>query len=403
MHFCAVALGGECADQATDPASIVSDLGNFLSGGDLPDGAQISAVNSNTSVTLDCNPNVSVGGAPVWNWGDGGPCVTPFVGTVTAGTGLVLTVTPYPIPTSTRFITGATFTGSKGGVPERTITMGTATFSKFDVGLKLIGCSTPAAGSVCASPTLIGSGARIASVGAGGTTAVLDPVSGATTDWTTGPGQHFTLGVQSKTASSSGDIIGSLAIALIVDPGISPTSPPCAANKVSGFQLPIKWRNPGPAASPVPVGYDFGFSGPPVNQYAGASMTGVSTAQFMVQTSVTTFAGFLRQNITVAAKIPTTTRWQIAFESLPVGVGLCTGTGIAETLEIKGLSAKHALNPSGTGGGFGAVRALLPEAQNQVGGTTYTGSAVSNTVGAHVTAGGAHTETNACKVTSTSK
>jgi len=375
-----------------------TDAGNFISGGDLPDGAQIATVTNANSVTLDCNPTASVGGAPVWNWGDGSPCVSPFVGTVTTASGLVTTITPYPIPTSVRFISGATLSGSKGGVPERTITTTSPVFSKFDIGLLVRGCDTSSApGSVCASPTVVAAGARIASVGNGGTTAVLDPVSGSSTSWTVGTAQHLTIGIQSKTAPSTGDVVGSLAIGLIVDPNISPTSPPCAANKVSGFQLPIKWRNPGPSSG---AGYDFGFSGPPINQYAGASISGTSTAQLTIITSVTTFAGFLRQNLTVASTVPTTTRWQVAFESLPVGIGLCTGTGISETLEIKGLSNKHAVNPSGTGGAFGATRALLPEAQNQAGGTTYTGSAVSNTVGAHVTAGGAHTETNACTVTS---
>jgi len=389
--------GNTSADQGMNFAS--TDAGNFVSGGDLPDGAQIATVTNANSVTLACDSTTvtGVGGAPPWNWGDGGACVAPF-STVTALTGLVITITPYPIPTSVRFLSGATTSGSKGGVPERTITMSQPTFSKFDIGLLVRGCDTSATpGTVCASPTAVASGARIASVGNGGTSAVLDPVSGSAATWTVGANQHLTIGIQSKTAPSTGDVIGSLAIGLIVDPGISPTSPPCAANKVSGFQLPIKWRNPGPSSG---AGYDFGFAGPPINHFAGASISGASTGQLTVLTSVTTFAGFLKQDLTVALTVPTTTRWRIAFESLPVGIGLCTGTGIAETLEIKGLSSKHAMNPSGTGGGFGATRALLPEGQNQVGGSTYTGSAASNTVGAHVVAGGAHTETNACKVTS---
>jgi len=389
--------GNTSADQGMQFTA--ADAGNLFSGGDLPDGAQISTVNTANSVTLDCNPTVSVGGAPVWNWGDGGACVSPFVGTVSSATAQIITITPYPIPTSVRFLSGATLSGTKGGVPERTITMTQPTFSKFDVGLVLRGCDTTfAAGSVCNPATAIAAGTRIASVGNGGTTAVMDPVSGSGATWTAGAGQHLTVGFFSKTASATGDVIGSLAIGLTVDPNISPTSPPCAANKVSGFQLPVKWRNPGASNG---TGYDFGFAGPPINQYAGASISGTSTAQLTVITSVTTFAGFLKQDLTVALQVPTTTRWRIAFESLPIGIGLCTGTGIAETLEIKGLSNKHALNPSGTGGAFGATRALLPEGQNQVGGSTYTGTAVSNTVGANVIGGTpAPTISNACTVTS---
>jgi len=395
-----------------------TDAGNFISGGDLPDGAQIDIVTNANSVTLDCDSTAAgtVGGAPSWNWGDGGACVSPFVGTVTAtapgcgpspdpdGPCLILTITPYPIPTSTRFISGATATGTKGGAPERTITASTPSFSKFDVGQLVRGCDTSSVlGTVCVTPTVVAAGTRIASVGGGGTTAVMDPVSGAGTTWTAGAGQHYTIGIASKTAPSTGGIVGSLAIALIVDPGISPTSPPCAANKVSGFQLPIKWRNPGPSSG---AGYDFGFAGPPINHFAGASISGTSTAQLTVLTSVTTFAGFLKQDLSVTLTVPTTTRWRVAFESLPVGIGLCTGTGIAETLEVKGLESKHAMNPSGTGGAFGATRALLPEGQNQAGGSTYTGDGsggagnLPNLAGAHVVAGGAHSEVNTCTVTS---
>jgi len=404
MHFCEPALGAECA--STD------DRGNFLSGGDLPDGAQISTVPDRNTVTLLCQSTPSVGGAPVWNWG--GPATTcgGGFGLVTALSDLVLTITPYPIPTGTRMINCATLTGSKGGTPERTITTSCgATFSKFDVGLVVRGCSTVAlgAGTICNPATNVANGVRIASVGAGGTTAVMDPASGTATTWgpIATPNQHVTIGFEAKTAPATGGIIGSLAIALIVDPGISPTSPPCAANKVSGFQLPVKWRTPGfsPALT-VPSangGYDFGFAGPPVNQYAGSVMTGVSRAQLVVQTSVTTFAGFLKQDLTVAATVPTTTRWRIHFENLPVGIGLCTGTGIAETLEIKGLENRHALNPSGTGGAFGATRALLPELQNtDATNSTYTGTGTGNLAGANVTTTGTGptTVTNTCKVTS---
>jgi len=382
------------------------DEGNFFSGGDLPDGAQISTVNSATSVTLVVGPG-SVGGAPAWNWGDGGTCL-PAINcftSVTSLSGLVITITPYPIPTSTKFINGATTIGIKGGTGgagtatgERQITVsGSGLFSKFDVGMLVRGCDTSAvAGTICVSPTSIATGTRIISVTPGGATAVIDPVSGSGGTFTVGASQHMTVGIQTKTAPSTGDVIGSLAIGLIVDPGISPTSPPCAANKVSGFQLPIKWRNPGPSSG---AGYDFGFAGPPINHFAGAAMTGVSNGQLTVLTSVTTFAGFLKQDVTVALTVPTTTRWRVHFESLPVGIGLCTGTGIAETLEIKGLSSKHAMNPSGTGGGFGATRALLPEAQGQTGGSTYDGTAGA-TAGANVIAGGAHTQVNKCTVTS---
>lgn len=405
MHFCEPALGAECA--STD------DRGNFLSGGDLPDGAQISTVVDRQTVTLLCQSTPSVGGAPVWNWG--GPATTcgGGFGLVTALSDLPLTITPYPIPTGPRMINCATMSGSKGGVPERTITTTCgAAFSKFDVGLIVRGCTTVplGAGTICNPATNVAAGTRIASVGNGGTTAVMDPASGTAATWTTGTNQHVTIGFEAKTSPATGGVIGSLAIALIVSPDISPTSPPCAANKVSGFQLPIKWRTPGATSAALPItipnangGYDFGFAGPPVNQYAGSVMTGISRAQFMVTTSVTTFAGFLKQDLTVALQVPTTTRWRIHFENLPVGIGLCSGTGIAETLEIKGLENRHALNPSGTGGGYGATRALLPELQNtDATNSTYTGTGTGNLAGANVTTTGTGptTVTNACKVTS---
>jgi hypothetical protein len=403
MHFCAPALGSECA--STD------DRGNFLSGGDLPDGAQIDTVASNTSVTLGCSPTSSVGGAPVWNWGDGDPCVSPFVGTVTTLSALILTITPYPIPTSTRFISGASFSGSKA-TSDRTITMASPTFSKFDVGMLVRGCDTSSVpGSVCATATGVETGTRIGSVSADGTTAVMNTTSGSGGGpWSSGAGQHVTIGIQTKTAPSTGDVVGTFAVSLIVNPDIIPTAPPCAAERVSGFEYPIKWRNPGPSTG---AGYDFGYSEFDPIHLAGRTMTGVSTAQLTLITSLTTFAGFLRQNITVAATVPTTTRWQIHFEALPFAIASCAGQeGLAERLEIKGLSNKHVTNPSGTGGAFGFTRALLPEGQNNPdsnpapgdqSGSTYTGSVVSNTVGAHVTTGpfgATPTETNACRVTS---
>jgi len=410
MHFCEPALGAECA--STD------DRGNFLSGGDLPDGAQISTVPDRNTVTLLCQSTPSVGGAPVWNWG--GPATTcgGGFGLVTALADLQLTITPYPIPTGPRMINCATMTGSKGGVPERTITTTCgAAFSRFDVGLVVRGCSTVVfgAGTICNPATSVANGVRIASVGNGGTTAVMDPASGTATTWTTGTNQHVTIGFEAKTAPATGGIIGSLAIALIVSPDISPTSPPCAANKVSGFQLPLHWRTPGFAPSlTVPSangGYDFGFAGPPVNQFAGSVMTGISRAQIEVATSVTTFAGFLKQDLTVGTgpapqaypATPTTTRWRIHFENLPVGIGLCSGTGLSETLEVKALENRHAMNPSGTGGGFGAVRALLPELQNtDATNSTYTGTGTGNLAGANVTTTGSGptSVTNTCKVTS---
>jgi len=395
-HFCGApgATIAECASVKN------SDVGSFLSGGDIPDGAQINTVTNHTQVVLACSskltlaPQAGNNGLPQWGWGDDGgtsgqDCAPGFVGTVTAATGLIMTITPFTAPTSSRYVTDVTASGA--GTATFTITSSSAKFAQTDIGLPVFSGTT-----VVQIPT----GSRIATVATGGGSATITQGSNPAV-FTNGASRRIAIGVATKTAPNTGDVVTQLAIALIVDPNLSPTSPPCAAAKVSGFQIPLVWRNPAQVV-PSTAGYNNGNAGPPTNHYSGASFPTTSNAQLDFVTSATTFAGFVKQTVTVSGTtpnvVPLTTGWQIAFLVLPVGIGLCTGTGIAETLNVNGISLKQALNPSFTGGGYGAVRALLPEIQGTA--STYTG-ATGRLHGANVTAGlPAPTVNNTCTVQS---
>jgi len=332
---------------------IANDVGKGLSGGDLPDGATISTVNSVTSVTLVCTG-----------------CVGGFTG-VTAHSALVLTLSPANPPTSARYVTD--FTESVAG---RTISSAAAEFSPSDVGLPVI-----------FSPAIAGlAGARIGTTALDGSTATL--AGGGTANITTG--QHnFTIGLPTKTAPATGDVGGSLAILLKVNPTVSPTSPPCAANKVSGFQIPLLWKNPG--------GYNTVANGA-TNQFSGTSPAATSVAQFDFNTAPTSFSGYLEQHYTTTGGVQGGSLYKVHYTFLPITVGLCPGTGDATTFNFFGLSLKIAQNPSFTGGGGGGERGITAEPQ----GTSHTYQTVPTNDGATVNSSAASqpTNTNACTVSS---
>jgi hypothetical protein len=333
---------------------LANDVGKGLSGGDLPDGATISLVNSVTSVTLVCTN-----------------CVGGFTG-VTAHSALVLTLSPANPPTSARYVTD--FSEAVAG---RTITSASAEFSPSDVGLPVI--FTPAIAGLA--------GARIGTTAADGSTATL--AGGGTANITTGA-HLFTLGLPTKTAPATGDVGGTLAILLKVNPTVSPTSPPCAANKVSGFQIPLLWKNPGAYNTVVAGGS---------NQFSGTSPAATSVAQFDFNTAPTSFSGYLEQHYTTTGGVQGPSLYKVHYTFLPITVGLCPGTGDATTFSFSGLSLKIAQNPSFTGGGGGGERGITAEPQ----GTSHTYQS-SNTPpdGATVVSGAAAqpTNTNACTVSS---
>jgi hypothetical protein len=326
---------------------IANDVGKGVVAGDLPDGATISTVNSATSITLVCTG-----------------CVGGFTG-VSSASGLNLALSPANPPTSARYVTD----GSSGA--NKILTSATAEFAATDVGLPVV--FNPAIPTVA--------GARIASVATDGSTATLAaPVNLAAGS------KKFTVGVATKTAPATNDVGGTLAILLQVNPTVSPTSPPCAANKTSGFQIPLLWKNPGAYNTTVNGG---------ANQFSGTSPAGTSIAQFDFNTAPTSFSGYLEQHYTTTAGVNGPSTYSINYTFLPVTLGLCPGTGDATTFDFSGLALKIAQNPSFTGGGGGGERGITPEPQGTS--HTYTGAS-----GATVssTAAGQPSNTNSCTVSS---
>ncbi len=344
-HFCTPALTG-CTTTQTD-------VGKRISGGDLPDGATIASVTNATTVTLACTS-----------------CVGGFTGVSTASN-QVITLSPADAPTSARFVTD--YTAPTGG--SRTITSATAEFAKTDVGLPVI--FNPAIPAVA--------GARIGTVAADGSSATI---AGAGTAKIPAGAKKLSIGVPTKTAPATGDVAGTLAILLQVNPTVSPTSPPCAADKISGFQIPLQWKNPG--------GYNTTINAA-TNQFSGTAQPGTSIAQFDFNTASTSFAGYLEQHYTTTTSVNGPSSYSVNYTFLPVTIGLCPGTGDATTFNFSGLTVKSSSNPSFTGGGGGGERGILPEPQ----GTShlYTGAS-----GAQVTSNAAEqpSNTNACTVASPS-
>ncbi len=103
------------------------------------------------------------------------------------------------------------------------------------------------------------------------------------------------IGLPTKTAPATGDVQGTLAILLQVNPTVSPTSPPCAANKISGFQIPLQWKNPGAYNTQVAAG---------TNQFSGTSPAATSIAQLDFNTASTSFSGYVEQHYTVTGGVP---------------------------------------------------------------------------------------------------
>jgi hypothetical protein len=341
-HFC----GG--ASTCTGP----SDVGDTVSGGDLPDGSTISTVNSTTSVTLTCTG-----------------CIGGFA-TVSSASNLVLGITPGTQPTSARYVTNGSTNGTK------VLSSTTAGFSASDVGLNVT--FNPVITGVCASCS------RIASVATGGGSATLTtPVN-----IPTGANRKFTIGSPTKTAPKTGDVAGFLAILLEVNPTVSPTSPPCAANKVSGFQIPLLWKNPGAYNTTINAG---------TNQFSGSNPAPTSIAQFDFNTSATSFSGYLTQNYTVTSGVNGPSTYAVKYTFLPVTIGLCPGTGDATTWNFGGLSLNNVQVPSFTSGGGGGMRGITPEPQGTS--PTYSGAS-----GAQVssTATEQPTNNNSCTVPSPS-
>jgi len=343
-----------------------ADVGMGFSGGDIPDGAVISAIPGTGCGTATTSAQLSCAG-----------CVGAFTG-VTSASGQVFTLSPANPPTSSRYVTD----GSSGA--NKILTSATAEFALSDVGMPVN--FVPAIANVA--------GARIASVAADGSTATLAaPVNLAA------GAKKFVIGLATKTAPATTDAIGTLAILLKVNPAVSPTSPPCAANKISGFQIPLLWRNP---QGTVPLATNTGTGG--YNTFVGGThLSGTqpaptSIAQFDFRTASTSFSGYLRQLYTTTTGVNGPSTYGVYYTFLPVSVGICPGTGDAASWTFFGLSRKIVENPSFTGGGGGGVRGIHSEQQGNT--TIYSGTGANN--GAYVTtnAGEQPSNTNSCTISS---
>jgi len=378
--------GREVNDGATTAGSncVVSTKMNFkaadvnmrVSGGDLPEGAQIanfpsSVAGGGTCGTATNSVNLKCVGCV------GGPGIGAFSGVSTLSA-LILTESPATPDSTARYITGATYSIVSG---VHTITSATALFNKQDIGLSVVG--NPA--------NTVEPGARILTVAATGTSATISNGTACSPAcFAAGSGKKFTLGKPTKTAPNTADEVGQLAIELIVDPLLSPTSPPCAASKVSAFDINLLWQNPG--------AYNLTSAG--TTDFQGNAVSANSIAQFLFLTSATRFGGFLKQNGTVTSQVLTTTGYDVKFEFLPVAAGLCSSSGIAETFKFTGISQKQATVPSSTGGGGGGTRSFGPVPEGTT--VTYTGAtgAQVSTSGPPALPGVSPPNANTCAVTS---
>jgi hypothetical protein len=349
-----------------------ADVGSGLSGGDLPDGSTISAFPGTGCGTATTSVNLVCTG-----------CVGGFTG-VTSHTAQVLTISPSKPPSSSRYVTDGTSTGT------RVLSSATAEFAPSDVGMPI----------VFNPPIATLSGARVGSIAADGSTATI---AGAGVANIPAGAKKFIVGFTTKTAPATGDSVGTLAILLQVNPQVSPTSPPCAANKISGFQIPLSWRNPQgtvalAANTPGAQGYNTFVGG---THLSGSSPSTTSIAQLDFRTASTSFSGYVRQNYTTTASVQGPSTYGVYYTFLPVGVGICPGTGTATSWTFFGLSKKIVENPSFTGGGGGGTRGIKSEPQGTS--QVYTGGPPAGaTTGAFVVtaAGEQPSNNNACTVSS---
>jgi hypothetical protein len=349
------------------------DVGKGFSGGDLPDGATISAVPGTGCGTATSSAQLTCTG-----------CVGGFTG-VTSHTAQVFTLSPNRPPSSSRYVTDGTSTGT------RVLSSSTAAFAPSDVGLPI----------VFNPPIATLAGARVGTIAANGSNTTI---AGAGTANIPAGAKKFIIGFTTKTAPATGDSVGTLAILLQVNPQVSPTSPPCAANKISGFQIPLSWRNPQGTVNlavntPGAQGYNTFIGG---THLSGSSPSTVSIAQLDFRTASTSFSGYVRQLYTVASSVQGDSHYGVFYTFLPVGVGICPGTGTATSWTFSGLSKKIVENPSFTGGGGGGVRGIKSEPQGTS--TNYTGQpwVAGGDTGAYVTtaAGEQPSNNNSCTVSS---
>lgn len=293
-----------CTGVATQVCSLTAhftaaDAGKTIGGGDLPDGATITTVNSTTRVTISSGIGV------------------------TAQTGVSLDIATGNPTTSARVVTDATWTG----VATKICSL-TAKFASSDIGLTVsngggqTGLTLP--------PYVITAVASPGTCGLGKTEATLNHATSAGST----AGKQTVVGLPTKTAPANGQAGGSLTSELTLSPVLSPGSPPCAAGKISAFSISLLWYNPGSYNSAAPPGVTNG--GVPFN-FSLTSIPGTTVGQLEFTSTTVNFSAFVVQNAT---------GWDLVFGFLPVALGVCAGTPNALVTKVFGTTANQLLLPS---------------------------------------------------------
>jgi hypothetical protein len=255
--------------------------GKTIGGGSIPDGATIVSVVSSTEVSISAGTSVS---ASNQNLG------------IASGN---------PV-TSARESIDAVFTAANK------MCSPSARFAATDLELPVTSALVPAqAITAVASPGACPAGQTEATVSPGGLT-----ISTA---------KHtIVIGLPTKTAPTNGAVAGSLGSELSLNPTLTPTSPPCSLNKITGFSIPSLWYNPGGYNVTAPPGIS--GAGAPLN-FAATGKPPTSVAQFTYRTVTVNFSGFLVQE-------PASKKTTVAAASNGVDVGSAAWHTGGQTLNV---------------------------------------------------------------------
>lgn len=226
----------------------------------------------------------------------------------TTGAAQVATIGGDTTVRSTRSVIDATQTTT-------VITSATAAFGPTDIGLPVTGSGLNAA-------------ARITAVTA--TTATVAPAGTAN-----GVAHNIVIGAASITAPSNGSTAIALGTILDLNPALVAGQNACTLNKAEGLALTGQWNNPGAFV---------------VTGVLGAQPAGQTVAQILFKTSVTSFAGWVVQRPTDAAKpVP---HYDIVFPLLPTSLAKCPAPNAVNVVSkfaiLAGSSYQSAL-PTGVG------------------------------------------------------
>ena len=317
-HFCKAGLSG-----CNTGASTKSDIGRTISGTRIPHGTTITAVGSNSAITISQAAIACPATVPAAN------CNQLGVGSL-------------PSLTTSRQVKDATF------VSPNKVCSATAGFSQTDVNLPIASVSTPAK---------FPAGDYITGVGATG-------CPGGTTEATlhanflSGSNAKVFIGARSSDAPINGDAIMSLSSELSVSPTLAAGVPACTQNSASGSNLVGKWLNPG------------SFDASSLGQPSSTAITGPVIAQLDVTTGAgnPAFAGYVMlAKAGTSGDTDTGAHIDIVFPSLLQGIAVCPApndVGVATTFRFFGETLSQSASGSGdvrdlddvaAGGGGGAL------------------------------------------------